>query len=149
MKDRYIFPAFFCYYDDDTIGIVFPDLPGCVSQGDNDDDALRMAKEAMTFHLWGMEEDDEAIPEPTSPKDLKPKPDQVIVLVEAFMPPFRERMNNKAITKTVTVPRWLEQEAKAANLNYSQVLQDGLMERLGIQRKLPRRRQKGKSKVSV
>ena len=62
------------------------------------------------------------------------------------MPPFRERMNNKAVTKTVTVPRWLEMEAKIAGLNYSQVLQDGLIERLGIQRKVTRRQ---KSKVSA
>lgn len=144
MKERYVFPAFFCYYDEGTVGIVFPDLPGCVSQGDNDEDALRMAKEALTFHLWGMEEDNDAIPDPTPAKALKPEADQVIVLIDVFMPPFRERMNNKAVTKTVTVPRWLEMEAKTANLNYSQILQDGLMERLGIRRKLQRRRQKTK-----
>ena len=147
LKDRYVFPAFFCYYDDGAIGVVFPDLPGCVSQGENDDDALRMAKEALTFHLWGMEEDGDEIPESTSPKDLKPEPGQVSVLIDAFMPPFRERMNNKAVTKTVTVPRWLELEAKAARLNYSQVLQDGLMERLGIQRKIAGRRRRTKGKV--
>jgi len=56
-------------------------------------------------------------------------------------------MNNKAVTKTVTVPHWLALEAKAANLNYSQVLQDGLMERLGIQRRIAGRRQKNKGKV--
>ena len=145
MKDRYVFPAFFCYYEDGTVGVVFPDLPGCVSQGDGDEDALRMAREAMTFHLWGMEEDGDTIPEPTPARGLSPEPDQVVVLIDAFMPPFRERMNNKAVTKTVTVPRWLEVEAKTAKLNYSQILQDGLMERLGIQRNIRRRRKSGVS----
>ena len=140
MKDRYIFPAFFCYYESGKIGVVFPNLPGCVSQGDDEADAARMAKEALTFHLWGMEEDGDEIPNPTSAKDLKVDPNQVIVLVEAFMPPFRERMNNKAVTKAVTVPRWLDIEAKAEGLNYSQVLQDGLMERLGVSRKINGRR---------
>lgn len=150
MKDRYIFPAYFCYCDKTgRIGIVFPDLPGCTSQADDEEEAMRMAKEAMTLHLWGMEEDNDEIPEPSSLKDLETEEDQVIVLIEAFMPPFRERMNNKAVTKTVTMPRWLEMEAKAANLNYSQILQDGIMERLGIQRKISGRRQKNKSKVSV
>jgi predicted RNase H-like HicB family nuclease len=136
LKDKYVFPAYFCYYENGNIGIVFPDLPGCVSQGNNDEDALRMAKEALTFHLWGMEEDSDEIPEPTTARDLRPESDQTVVLIEAFMPAFRERMNNKAITKTVTIPRWLELEAKAASLNYSQVLQDGLMERLGIKREI-------------
>ena len=142
MSDKYIFPAYFCYDVDGQIGVVFPDLPGCVSQGDNEEDALRSAREGLAFHLWGMEGDEEDIPEPTSAKKLKPEPDQVVTLIDVFMPPFRERMNNKAVTKTVTVPRWLEMEAKAANLNYSQILQDGLMERVGIQRKMYRRKNK-------
>ena len=103
----------------------------------------------MTFHLWGMEDDHDKIPNPTPVRELEPESDQVIVLVEAFMPPFRERMNNKAVSKTVTMPRWLEMEAKTANLNYSQILQDGIMERLGIQRKISGRRQKSKAKVSA
>ena len=144
MNDRYIFPAYFCYDVDGQVGVIFPDLPGCVSQGDNEEEALRFAREGLAFHLWGMEEDGDVIPEPTSAKKLNPEPDQVITLIDVFMPAFRERMNNRAVTKTVTVPRWLELEAKAANLNYSLVLQDGLMERLGIQRKYRR-----KSKISA
>ncbi|MDL2264662.1 type II toxin-antitoxin system HicB family antitoxin [Synergistaceae bacterium OttesenSCG-928-I11] len=149
MKDRYVFPAFFSYGEGGRIGVVFPDLPGCVSQGDDDEDAMRMAKEALVFHLWGMEEDECAIPPATQARALTPEGDQVVVLVEAFMPPFRERMNNRSVTKTVTVPRWLEVEAKAANLNYSQILQDGIMERLGIQRNVRGRRQKRQSKIPV
>ena len=108
MNDRYVFPAYFCYDVDGQVGVVFPDLPGCVSQGDDEEDALRLAREALTFHLWGMEEDEEDIPKPTSAKKLKPGTDQVVALIDVFMPPFRERMKNKAVTKTVTVPRCLE-----------------------------------------
>jgi predicted RNase H-like HicB family nuclease len=144
MKDRYVFPAFFCYHGNGTVGVVFPDLPGCVSQGDSEGDAARMAREALAFHIWGMEEDGDEIPAPASARELKAEPGQVIVLIEALMPPFRERMNNKAMTKSVTVPRWLDMEAKAEGLNYSQVLQDGLMERLGIRRKINGRRGGGR-----
>ena len=132
MKERYIYPAFFCHYEDGIIGIIFPDLPGCVSQGDCDEEALRMAKEALSLHLWGMEEDADEIPVPTPVKQLKTESDQVVVLIDVFMPSIREKMNNKAVTKTVTIPRWLEVEAKAANINYSRVLQEGLMSRLGV-----------------
>ena len=140
MKDRYIYPALFCYYPEGDIGIVFPDLPGCVSHADDEAEALYMAKDAMSLHLFGMEEDGDDIPETTPVKDLKFKADQAPVLIDVFMPPFRERMNNRAVTKSVTVPRWLELEAKAADLNFSQVLQDSLMERLGIHRAIDRRR---------
>jgi predicted RNase H-like HicB family nuclease len=147
LKDRYTYPALFAYENDcEGIGIVFPDLPGCVSHGDNEGDALHMAREALSLHLFGMEEDGDEIPEPTAIHDLNydeyksPGVYLVVVLVDVWMALFRERMNNKAVTKTVTLPRWLEVEAKAASLNYSQVLQDGLMERLGVQREIRGRR---------
>jgi post-segregation antitoxin (ccd killing protein) len=93
-----------------------------------------------------MEQDKDDIPKPTPARDLQPEPDQVIVLVDVLMPPFRERMNNKAVSRTVTVPRWLDEEAKAINVNYSQVLQDGLINQLGIQRQIENRR---KSRIPV
>ena len=147
MKDRYVYPAFFCYYPEGDIGIVFPDLQGCVSHADNEESALYMAKDAMSLHLYEMEKDGDDIPEPTSLKDLTPESDQLPVLIDVFMPPFRERMNNKAVTKAVTVPQWLLTEAKAAELNFSQVLQDGLMERLGIKRNIKHRRIKQPQKI--
>jgi hypothetical protein len=52
--------------------------------------------------------------------------------VDVFMPSFREKMNNKAVNRMVTLPRWLDVEAKAAQISYSMVLQEGLKDRLGI-----------------
>ena len=138
MKDRYIYPAAF-FWDDDTsqYGVYWPDLPGCVTVSSTQEDALRMAREAMSLHLWSMEEDGDDIPIPTEVKKLDLESGHIAVLIDVYMPPLRERMNNKAVTKTVTIPRWLELEAKAANLSYSQILQDGLMSRLGIARNQP------------
>ena len=75
----------------------FPDLPGCYpcADKDNTDEALKNAKEALGLHIWGMEQDHEIIPKPSAVTDLKLKPNQVSVLIEIFMPPFRERMNTK------------------------------------------------------
>ena len=140
MKDRYAYPAFFCYDLPGQVGVVFPDLPGCVSQGNDDEDALRMAKEAMGLHLFSMEEDGDDIPEPTPMLKLTPEKDQATVLVDVWMPPVRESINNKAVNKTVTLPQWLLVEAKAADINFSQVLQDALMDRLGIHREIKRRK---------
>ncbi len=43
-----------------------PDLPGCVSTGATEDDALRAIHEAIEFHLDGMHEDGLPIPRPLS-----------------------------------------------------------------------------------
>ncbi len=46
-----------------------PDLPGCVSTGPTRDACLRNIREAIDFHIEGMREDGEAIPEPSSQAD--------------------------------------------------------------------------------
>lgn len=45
-------------------GIVFPDFPGCVTQGANLDEAHTMAREALDLHLEGLLEDGEPVPRP-------------------------------------------------------------------------------------
>ena len=43
-----------------------PDVPGCVSAGDTLEEMEAMMREALEFHLSGMLEDGEMIPEPTT-----------------------------------------------------------------------------------
>jgi hypothetical protein len=52
-----------------------------------------------------MEKDRDDIPEATPVRDFRPEPDQVVVLIDVFMPTFREHMSEKAVTKNVTLPR--------------------------------------------
>lgn len=51
-------------------GVSFPDLPGCVSAGDDLDDAVAQAEEALSLHLEGMVEDGEAFPRARSMTDI-------------------------------------------------------------------------------
>lgn len=61
---RYRYKAIFDY-DKDGITVTFPDLPGCITCGNKEEEALKNAKECMALHLFGMEEDNDLIPEPT------------------------------------------------------------------------------------
>lgn len=149
MQDTYVYPAIFTFYGEDqspAIGITFPDLPGCVSCGENTTDALRMAKDVLGLHLLGMEEDNEDIPEPSNILNIKHEKNQSVVLIEAFMPRVRDSINNRAVNKTVTLPQWLVSAGRAENINFSQTLQDALMQKLGIHREIKRRKYKAKSK---
>ena len=136
VKDRYIYPAIFDY-SDDGISVEFPDLPGCYTCGNNDEEALRMAKEAMALHLYGLEEEGCPIPEPTPAGKLKVEPNQVIVLVEVWMPPFRDEMEQRAVKKTLTIPKWLDDLAQEHKVNFSHILQKALKQYLGISEKQP------------
>ncbi|MEX2909211.1 type II toxin-antitoxin system HicB family antitoxin, partial [Clostridioides difficile] len=64
-KDIYVYPAILSY-DEDGISVEFPDLPGCYTCGDTTEEALKMSKEALGLHLYGMEEDDDIIPDATT-----------------------------------------------------------------------------------
>ena len=130
-KDRYLFPAIFDFAAD-GISVEFPDLPGCLTCGDTQEEAWRMAKEAMSLHIYGMEEDHLPIPDPSSVSNLKTERNQVIVLIEAFMPGFRREMEQQSVKKTLTIPKWLNKMAEDEKVNFSQILQDALKHRLGL-----------------
>lgn len=131
MKDFYAFPAVF-HVADDGISITFPDLPGCLPCANSMEEAFANAREALQLHLYGMEEDNEPIPEPAAIKNIVLGSDDTIAMIEAWMPPFRERMDNKAVNKTVTLPRWLDTLAKKEKINYSHIFQQSLKKYLGV-----------------
>ena len=132
MNDTYIYPAILTY-SDSGISIEFPDLPGCLPCADTSEEAAKNAKEAMGLHLWGMEKDNDPIPAPTDITKLKYSDGEIPLLVEVFMPPVRERLNNKFIKKTLSIPQWLNVEAEHAGVNFSHILQNGLKDYLHLQ----------------
>ena len=133
MKDRYSYIAIFSY-EEDGISIEFPDLPGCYPCADKDDTetALKNAKEALGLHIWGMEQDNEPLPFPSSVTSFTLQPNQVPVLIEVFMPPVRERINSKFVKKTLSLPAWLAAKADEDGVNCSKLFQNALMEYLQI-----------------
>lgn len=133
--DFYRYIAVFSY-GKDGISITFPDLPGCISFGDDEDEAVKMAQEALTLHMWGMEEDGDEIPQPSSMKALRQagelEDDETFFLVEAFMPAMRERMAKRFVKKTLSIPAWLNSEAERYKINFSQLLQRAIKQELNI-----------------
>lgn len=132
LKDRYDFPALLHYTRDGRIGITFPDLPGCVSQAHSDGEAAAMATEALELHIYGMEQSETPVPNPSRLSEIPTEPDQRTILVTAIMPLVREDMETKAVKKTLTIPAWLNRAAEAAHVNFSALLQRSLREHLGI-----------------
>jgi len=63
--------ALFHKDQDTAYGVSFPDFPGCISMGENFDEAMAMAKEALSFHVAGMIEDKLDIPAPRNYEDIR------------------------------------------------------------------------------
>lgn len=131
MKDNYVYPAIF-YYNDDGISIEFPDLPGCLPCADTTEEAVKNAKEAMGLHLYSMEKDGDEIPNPSKITDIHVEDNGVLMLIDVFMPLVRDRINNRHVKKTLTLPYWLNAEAEHQGINFSGVLQEALKERLHL-----------------
>lgn len=133
LKNRYAYPAIFSY-DDDGISIEFPDLPGCCPCTDKDDTdmAIRNAREALGLHMWGIEDDNEEIPQPSEIGTLHFEKNQIPVLIEVFMPPIRERANSRFVKKTVSLPAWLAAKADEDGVNCSKLFQQALINYLGL-----------------
>ncbi|MCL1792842.1 MAG: type II toxin-antitoxin system HicB family antitoxin [Oscillospiraceae bacterium] len=131
-KDKYSYIAAISF-DDDGISINFPDLDGCFTCAETEDEISQMAKEVLGLHLWSMEQDNETIPEPSNIKNIKLEENEAAMLIEVFMPPVRDRINNRVVKKTLTIPQWLNVEAERNGVNFSQILQNGLKEYLHIE----------------
>ena len=58
-------------------------------------------------------------------------PGGLLVLVKTDLSIIRREKRRKAVKKTLTIPQWMDEEAKAQDINFSAVLQEGLAERLG------------------
>jgi predicted RNase H-like HicB family nuclease len=124
--DRYVYPAVLTYEDGYEIAVTFPDLPGCATSGETDTEALMMAKEALGLHLWGMENDGDELPAPSSIRDIELEAGEIVALVEVYMPSVRLSQENRSVNRTVTLPAWLNAQAMERGVNFSQVLQDAL-----------------------
>lgn len=133
-KDIYVYPAVLTFYDG-GIGITFPDLPGCVSHADSIDEVSKNAKEVMSLHLYGMEEDNFEIPQPSLLNEIDLESNQMPMLIEVHMPLYRDAIENVTTKTTVTMPQWLKSIAEEKKINFSQVLQVALKEKLGLKDK--------------
>lgn len=132
--DSYIYPAVFENGAHHGYTVTFPDLPGCVTEGETLEEALHMAKEALELHLYGMEEDHDHVPLPSPPATIRLTAGCFVSLVEVWMPLVRDEMQNRAVKKTLTIPKWLNDIAEKKQVNFSQVLQLALKEYLGVTR---------------
>jgi predicted RNase H-like HicB family nuclease len=55
---------------DTSWGAYVPDLPGCVAAGETREEVLQLIREAIEFHVEGLRQNGERVPEPHSFSEL-------------------------------------------------------------------------------
>ena len=131
MKDRYIYPAAL-KFEDDNILVEFPDLEGCITFGESEEEALFNAKEALEGYLYALERDGLEIPPASKLRDIGMRGGDTIVMVDVWMPLVRDQEANRSVKKTLTIPKWLNDIAEQNKINFSHLLQVSLKEQLGL-----------------
>ena len=94
--------------------------------------AYSMAVDALGLALTSREAENEIIPEPSDPTAISVQKDSFLVVIEFDMLAYKKRTNPRAVKKTLSIPEWLNEEATAVGVNFSQVLQEALMQKLQI-----------------
>lgn len=123
----YIYPAkFHLNHDDGSYTVTFPDLPGCITEGKTIGNALYMAQDALRVWLQYTLDEKEPVPEPSDIKQIKEDPDEFVNYVRASV------RDNRAVRRTVSIPKWMDEQVSSAGISLSRVLQDALKERLGV-----------------
>lgn len=128
---KYVYPAVFTQ-EGDSYSVIFPDLEGCYTCGDDLKDALYMAEDVLAFTLFDYEKSERPIPEPSEISSIKLSAGEFVNYIVCDTIEYQRQHNNKAVKKTLSIPEWLNELAVARGINFSQVLQDALKSQLGL-----------------
>ena len=126
---KYIYPAIFTK-EDSGYSVVFNDLEGCYTCGDTLDEALEMAEDVLALTLYGCETDGKIIPKPSAIDSISVKKGEFVSLVKCDTMEYRKHFSSRAVKKTLTIPEWMNDEGIRAGINFSQLLQDALEQKL-------------------
>ncbi|MCI8638774.1 MAG: type II toxin-antitoxin system HicB family antitoxin [Coprococcus sp.] len=132
MNKLLFYPAIFHKAEEGGFWISFPDLPECLTEGDDMTQAYEMAVDALGLALTSRETENEPLPAPSDPTAISVDKDSFLVVIEFDMLAYKKRTNPQAVKKTLSIPEWLNEEATAIGVNFSQVLQEALMQKLQI-----------------
>lgn len=130
--NKLFYPALFHKAEEGGFWISFPDLPECLTQGEDMAEAYEMAVDALGLALTSREKEHQPIPSPSEPSAIAPEPDSFLAVIEFDMLAYKKRNNSRAVKKTLSIPEWLNEAAIDMGLNFSQVLQEALMAKLQI-----------------
>lgn len=125
--NKLFYPAIFHVAEEGGFWVTFPDLPECMTQGDDMQNAYEMAVDALGLAITSRKEKKIEIPVPSEPYKITTSTGEYCVVIEFDMLAYQKRTNSKAVKKTLTIPEWLNEEATSLGINFSQVLQEALI----------------------
>ena len=130
MKEKYIYPCV-VYEEDGVYYADFRDFNGCFTDGESLEELIINAKDVLEGTLFTLLKNNLEIPEPTM-KKIELKGNEFLVYVDVWLTPIIDKIKNQTVKKTLTIPKWLNDEAEKRSVNFSSLLQTALKQYLDI-----------------
>ncbi|WP_050696638.1 type II toxin-antitoxin system HicB family antitoxin [Anaeromassilibacillus senegalensis] len=133
------YPA--CFFKEaNGYSVIFPDLNWLSTCGKTLDQALSMAVDCLAGYLYSCQRENESIPYPSSMENINLEDianelelnsgESFVNMVTVDVDEYAKVHFEKSVKKTLTIPAWLNAAALEKGINFSQVLQEALKERL-------------------
>ena len=127
---KYIYTAFFTLRDSGGYEARVPDIPHCVTSGRTLPEALTMIEDAATLMLVAMEDEQAPVPAASDPAAVTPPPGTIPSIIVLDTDAYRRQLDTTPVRKSVSIPAWMDRQARARGISCSRVLQDGLRQLL-------------------
>ena len=136
-----VYPACF-FKEENGYSVIFPDLD-LATCGETKDDAMAMAVDCLAGRLRWLKQEGDPIPAPSPmnivdpvavSRELEIEPSETFVnMVSVDVEAYAKEHFDKSVSKTLTIPAWLNTAAVEMNINFSQVLQEALLAKVQAQ----------------
>lgn len=114
--------------NDDGYFVTVPDFT-VNTEGKDVADAIAMARDAIGINVLQLEDEGKAAPEPYS-RSYQMQDDDILTLVDIDMTEYRNKYENRTVKKNCTISYRLNADAEKAGINFSQLLQEALKQKL-------------------
>lgn len=136
-----VYPVFFTKTKENIL-VEVPDF-SILTEGNDMNDAMEMARDAIELECVSMEDNNEKIPAPSDLKDLDitkgtfvDDGETIVSFVDIDSAIYRKKIDTKTVRRNVALPSWLNYEADQAGVNVSRILQEALMNVLKVENRM-------------
>ncbi len=132
------YPACIYKEKDGGYSVIFPDLKHLATCGETLEEAMAMAVDCLAGYLFEAEKEGQPAAPPSNMKDIDISAEYddyteaFVNIITVDVEEYAKKHFEKSIKKTLTIPLWLNNMAVSRDINFSQLLQSALKDKLNI-----------------
>ena len=115
--------------EEDVYYADFPGLDNVFTDGESEEEVIENAKDVLKAMLFTMYKNNIEIPKPSR---YKAKDEEMLIYIDIWEEPIKDKANQQSVKKTLTIPKWLNDLSEEKSINFSSVLQFALKKELWL-----------------